>query len=106
MPQVPVPMWTSIDWTSLRATRKKCARLAADEHLAKAATHVSMAKDIMAKAPDYNFTPVSFCVDARIQAAKRLQGFLDSDTEGSHGFPYVDSAPGPRIRPSKAPRLS
>ena len=82
MPQVPVPMMPSIDSTSLRAARQKCARLAADEHLAKAATHVSMAKDIMAKAPDYNFTPISFCVDARIKAAKRLQGFLDSDTEG------------------------
>ena len=106
MPQVPVPMWTSIDWTSLRATRQKCARFAADEHLAKAATHVSMAKDIMAKAQHHNFTPNSFSVDNRIKVAKYLKGFLDADTEGSRGPSYGEYAPSPRSRPSKAPRLS
>ena len=106
MPQIPVCIRTSIDWTSLRAARQKCARLAADEHLDKAAKHISMAKDIVDKAQDHNFTPTSFSVDAQIKVAKCLQTFLDSDTEGSRGSSYVASAPGPLVRPSKAPRLS
>ena len=106
MPQIPVRIRTSIDWTSLRAARQKCARLAADDHLDEAAKHISIAKDIMDKAQSYNVKSPSFSVDAQVKVAKFLQTVLESATPGSRGSSYVASAPGPLVRPSKAPRLS
>ena len=97
---------TKVDWNSLRAARQKCARLAADDHLDEAAKHISIAKNIMDKAQSYNLKPPSFSVEAQVKVAKFLQTFLESATPGSRGSSYVASAPGPLIRPSKAPRLS
>ena len=116
MPNVAVPIRTSIDWTCVRAAMHQCARFAADEHLAKAASHVSIAQgimakahepaqDIMAKAQEPIFTLKSFPGDARIKDATCLQGFLDSDTEVSRGSSDGAYATASRIRPSKAPRL-
>ena len=119
MSNIFVPTKTSsIDWDAAQEAMLQCARHEADALLVKAATFVSKAQNIMAKAQE----PVQNMIAKAQEPIFPLEScagnaFLDTDTEVWSGSSldtdtqvWSDSSEGAyvtasRARPSKAPRL-
>ena len=107
---------SSIDWDAAHGAMLQCARHEADVLLAKAATFVSKAQDIMAKARDSVYDIETFVAQAQ-EPLFPLESCVDPDAEVWSGTSlesdtpvWSDSSEGAyvtevRPKPSKARRL-